>query len=103
MDHGARIAEHGWKARAIQEALDGVSHITCQPVTDERTLGNGLVVNVDEGAAGKTASEIAATLLDGDPSIVLHGGNGSLHVAVSNLIEDDLQVVADRLREVLTA
>ena len=103
MDHAARIAEHGWKARAIQDALDGVAHITCQPVTDEQALGNGLVVNLDEGALGKTASEIAATLLDGDPSIVLHGGNGSLHVAVSNLIEDDLQVVADRLRAILTA
>ena len=103
MDHGARIADHGWKARAIQDALDGIAHITCQPVTDERTLGNGLVVNLDEGALGNTASEIAATLLDGDPSIVMHGGNGSLHVAVSNLIEDDLEVVADRLREILTA
>ena len=58
MDHAARIAEHGWKARAIQDALgDGVPHVTCQPVTDERSLGNGLVVNVDESALGKTASE----------------------------------------------
>ena len=103
MDHAARIAEHGWKARAIQDALNGVPHITCEPVSDERTLGNGLRVNLDEGALGKTADQIAATLLDGNPSICLHGGDGSLHIAVSNLVGDDGQVLADRLREVLTA
>ena len=102
MDHAARITEHGWKARAIQDSLNGVPHINCQPVSDERTLGNGLMVNLDEGALGKTADEIAATLLAGDPSIYLHGGNGSLHIAVSNLVEDDAQVLAERLREVLT-
>lgn len=103
MDHAARIAEHGWKARAIQETLSGVPHITCQPVSNERTLDNGLLVNVDETALGRTANDIAATLLEGDPSIYLHGGNGSLHIAVSNLVEDDAQVLANRLREVLTA
>ena len=74
MDHAARIAEHGWTARSIQDALDGVPHITYQPVSDERALGNGLVVNLDESALGKTAGEVAATLLNGDPSIYLHGG-----------------------------
>ena len=103
MDHGARIAGHGQQARAIQDSLNGVPHITCKPVSDERALGNGLLVTVDEGALGKTAAEIAATLLDSDPSIYLHGGNGSLHIAVSNLVGDDVQVLTDRLREVLTA
>ena len=103
MDHEARIAEHRQKAQAIQDALDGVPHIACEPVSDERTLGNGLQITLDEGALGKTAEQISEALLDGDPSICLHGGGGSLHIAVSNLIDDDMQVVADRLRELLTA
>ena len=103
MDHDARIAEYGEKARAIQDSLNGVAHITCEPTSDERALGNGLRVILDEGALGRTAGEVAATLLDGDPSICLHGGNGALHIAVSNLVGDDVQVTSDRLREVLTA
>ena len=103
MDHDARIAEYGHKAQAIQDSLNGVAHITCESTSDERALGNGLRVILDEGALGKTAGEVAATLLDGDPSICLHGGNGALHIAVSNLVGDDVQVTSDRLREALTA
>ena len=102
MDHEARIAEHQQKAQAIQDALDGVPHITCSTVLDEHTLGNGLQITLDEGGLGKTAEQISETLLDGDPSICLHGGNGSLHIAVSNLIDNDMQVVSNRLRELLT-
>lgn len=103
MDHEARVAEHMQRAQAIEDALSGIPHITCEAVSDARTLGNGLRVKLDEGALGKTAGQISEALLNGDPSIWLSGGSGSIHISVANLVGDDVQVVSGRLRDLLTA
>jgi seryl-tRNA(Sec) selenium transferase len=101
MDHEARIAEHRRKAQVIQEELDGIPYITMTPVSDERTLGNGLRIGLDEAALGKTAAQIIEALREGTPSIWMRGNGNSFNVAVSNLLDDEVQVVVERLRELL--
>ena len=103
MDHEARVAEHMQRAQAIEDALSGIPHITCEVVSSARTLGNGLRVKLDEGALGKTAGQISEALLNGDPSIWLSGGGDSIHISVATLVGDDVQVVSGRLRDALTA
>ena len=101
MDHEARIAEHRRKAQVIQEELDGIPYITMTPVSDERTLGNGLRIGLAEAALGKTAAQIIEALREGTPSIWMRGNGNSFNVAVSNLLDDEVQVVVERLRELL--
>lgn len=101
MDHDARFAEHERKARTIQEALKGIPHITVTPVTEARGLGNGLRVALDEGALGKTADQVLEALRSGSPGIWMWDDGNALSVAVPNLTDEDVQVVARRLREAL--
>ena len=101
MDHEARLAEHKRRAQVIQQALEGVPHITVTPVSDERSLGNGLRVALDEGALGKTAQQVIDTLGAGSPSIWVRGSENFFNVIVPNLVDGDEQIVAERLREVL--
>ena len=100
-DHEARVAEHRRRARVIQLALEGIPHVTVKPVSDERTLGNGVRVTLDEGALGKTAEQVKAALLEGSPGIWVRGSGNAFNVNVPHLIEGEEQIVADRLREVL--
>ncbi|MCZ6679558.1 MAG: aminotransferase class V-fold PLP-dependent enzyme [Candidatus Poribacteria bacterium] len=103
MDHEARIAEHWQKAQTLQDALADIPHLTFAQVPEERSLGNALRITLDEGAIGKTASQITEALREGNPSIWAGDSGNSISIGVANLIDDDVQVVADRLRELLTA
>ena len=101
MDHEARVAEHQRKTNVIQQALEGVPHITITPISDPRTLGNGLWIKLDEGALGKTATQITEALQYGNPSIWVRGSGNGFAVTVPNLVDGDEEVVAKRLRELL--
>ncbi len=101
MDHEARFAEHERKTRVVQEALEGIPHITVTPVSEARGLNNGVRVALDEAALGKTADQVLEALRQGDPGIWMWGGGNGLSVAVPNLTDEDVQVVVQRLREEL--
>lgn len=103
MDHTARLAEHERKAQVIRQAIDGIPHVTAEWAPDARSLSSGVRITLDENALGKTAAQIIQALRDGTPSIWVRGGGNSFHVAVPLLTEEDVPVVAARLREVLTA
>jgi D-glucosaminate-6-phosphate ammonia-lyase len=101
MDHDARFAEADKRTRLIQDGLTEVKHIEVIPVTEERGLGNGLNIRVDEGSLGKTIPQIIEELHQGDPDIWVWYGKSNLSVAVHPLTEEDAVIVRDRLREVL--
>jgi L-seryl-tRNA(Ser) seleniumtransferase len=100
-DHAARFAEHERKAQVIRQAIDGIPHVTVTWAADERGLSSGLRLTLDENALGKTAAQVIQALRDGTPSIWVRGGGNSFHVAVPLLTDEDVQVVAERLRALL--
>ena len=81
----------------------GSSHcrLPLAPVVDERSLGTGLRLTLDEPALGKTAAQVIEELRTGSPSIWVRGSGNSFNVAVTNLVDGDEQIVARRLRESL--
>ncbi|MCS6862198.1 MAG: aminotransferase class V-fold PLP-dependent enzyme, partial [Abditibacteriales bacterium] len=103
MDHTARLAEHERKAQVIRQAIEGIPHVTVEWAPDARSLSSGLRITLDENASGKTAAQVIEALREGAPSIWVRGSGNAFHVAVPLLTEEDVSVVAARLREVLTA
>jgi seryl-tRNA(Sec) selenium transferase len=103
MDHAVRLQEHERKIQVLRQALEGVPHLKISRLTDERTLSDGLLLTLDETALGKTASQVIEALRAGDPSIWVRGSGNTFSVAVPQLVDGEEQIVARRLREVLTA
>ena len=103
MDHEARIAEHWRRAEHIQNALANIPHVTTTRVSEARTLGNGVSITLDEQKLGQSASQIIEALRDGNPGIRVGGGGNSIYVGLPNLVDDDVEVIAERLRTLLTA
>jgi L-seryl-tRNA(Ser) seleniumtransferase len=103
MDHEARIAEHWQRAEHIENALATIPHVTTTRVSEARTLGNGVRITLDEQKLGKSASRIIEALRDGTPGIRVGGGGNSIYVSVANLVDDDVEVISERLRTLLTA
>ena len=101
MDHEARFVEADRMTRLIQDGLTGINHIDVVPVVEERGLGNGLSIRVDEEGLGKTVAEIVEELHQGDPDIWVWYGKRNLSVGVHSLTEEDAVIVRDRLKEVL--
>jgi D-glucosaminate-6-phosphate ammonia-lyase len=101
MDHDARIAEHWRKADRLEQALAGIPHVMTARMEDPRSLGNGVRVTLDKASLGKTATQIIATLDAGNPSIRVGGGGNSISIGVPNLVDEDVEVVGERLRGLL--
>ena len=101
MDHEARFADHRRKADELCRLLEGIPHIQIELVTEKRGLGSGLLIRFDEKDLGKSPSQVLDELKEGRPSIVLGDYGDALHVSVPTLTDEDLEVVGDRLRDVL--
>ena len=102
LDHDARIASHWVKADKIMGALGDIASITMQRHVEDNSLSNGVMLTVDEKALGKTAAEVIGALKSGDPSIWAKGQKNKIRIAVAHLIEDEVDIVIERLRELLT-
>lgn len=101
-DHQARLTSYEREAEALRADLADIPHIATVVATDARSLSNGVQITVDEAALGKTAVQIIDELKRGNPSVWVRGSGNAFRVAVTNFIEDDHEIVASRLREVLT-
>ena len=110
-DHQALMAD--WRARCLHivEALQGIDGVRpemseAMPELDEfESSTPRAFVHLESSWRGPSEDEIIDRLADGDPSVrVLPAGTGD-GVAVSpvNLLDGEAEIVADRLREVLTA
>jgi L-seryl-tRNA(Ser) seleniumtransferase len=101
MDHEERIQIQADRIQAIQDKLAGLPHIQSRNVWNaEREPWMRLLVSIDP-ASGKTPASVAQTLRDGEPSIWLRPEGEDLAVVVHTLQEDEVAIVADRLRAAL--
>jgi hypothetical protein len=101
MDHDARLEKYVRKAQVLLTALKEIPHVKVEWYEESRALGNGVRVTIDEEGLGKTAEEVIDALKAGDPCIWTRGQKNWINVAVTNLIEEEETIVAERLREVL--
>ena len=102
MDHDARIADHWRKADHIQSSLEDVPHLSIERHVEENSLSNGAMLTIDEAGLGKTAAQVVDELKAGDPSIWARATGNRLRIAVAHLIEDEVDIVIDRVKKILT-
>jgi L-seryl-tRNA(Ser) seleniumtransferase len=98
MDHQARFAAYARRVRRLQDELESVPHLQLvpdgSPATGLRVLLSGQL---------KSAAEVAGALQDGDPSIWVRSLQGAIVVSVVTLEDGDEQVIADRVKSLLTS
>jgi L-seryl-tRNA(Ser) seleniumtransferase len=101
LDHNARIAQHWVKADKITNALSDIPHIKMERHVEDNSLSNGVMLSLDEKALGRTAAAVINALKAGDPSIWTKGEQNRIRIAVAHLIEDEVDIVIERLRQLL--
>ena len=101
LDHEARISEHWIKADRIIEALSGIPNIEVERHVEDNSLSNGVTLTLREDALGKTAAGVVDALKEGDPGIWTRNTQSRIRIAVAHLIEDEVEIVIERLRVLL--
>ena len=101
LDHEARISEHWIKADKIIEALSGIPNIEVERHVEDNSLSNGVMLTLREDALGKTAAGVVDALKEGDPGIWTRSTQSRIRIAVAHLIEDEVEIVIERLRVLL--
>ena len=101
LDHEARISEHWIKADRIIEALSGIPNIEVERHVEDNSLSNGVMLTLREDALGKTAAGVVDALKEGDPGIWTRNTQSRIRIAVAHLIEDEVEIVIERLRVLL--
>ncbi|MEC7843679.1 MAG: hypothetical protein VX911_12420, partial [Candidatus Latescibacterota bacterium] len=101
LDHEARISEHWIKADRIIEALSGIPNIEVERHVEDNSLSNGVTLTLREDALGKTAAGVVDALKEGDPGIWTRSTQSRIRIAVAHLIEDEVEIVIERLRVLL--
>lgn len=102
LDHEARIAEHWVRADRIIAALADLPGVLAARHVEDNSLSNGVMLTLDTAALGRTASDVVQTLKDGDPSIWTKGQEDRLRIAVAHLVDDEIDIVIDRVRAQLS-
>ena len=119
MDHEERLAQNEGRLSVIQRGLSGIAGVRTEIVDTDHYSGSSLHVVVDTRAVGMTAEEVAVELDAGEPRIWVVLGAGDvlsgkayLHneglpadtfvINAQALNEGEDEVVADRVRKVLT-
>jgi L-seryl-tRNA(Ser) seleniumtransferase len=100
-DHETRLLNAEARVDTIVATLKGVPHVNTEREKVHRGPGVHMKVIVDEAGLGKKALDVAEALADGDPAIWVWCEGNVLHIGVSNLLEGEDVLVADRLREEL--
>ena len=100
MNHEERFQAEEQRAQVIVEAITELPYVKTETTADRWVT---LRVVLDEAALGKTAQSIVEALKDGDPSIWVGTVENAITILPRTLGEGDEQLVAERLREALTA
>ena len=102
MDHDARLHAYDRRVQTIARAALGLPGVTAAALPEPPAPATRLRIAVDPARAGRTASETARAPMDGYPGVAVDVDGDSLSVSVATLLDGDEEVVAARLREVLT-
>lgn len=111
MDHSARLRGLERRLQPVAETLRGIPGVTVTPLPAPPDPATRLLVIPDPAVVGKTAPQIGDALLNGYPSIWVGGypslfmepGCTGLTIVAQTMTDEDAQVLASRLREVLLA
>jgi L-seryl-tRNA(Ser) seleniumtransferase len=105
MDHEERIAMEDAKRQAFVRAMAEVPGAEAA-IPSEPLLGPNIVVHVhiDPAVVGKDANQVMKELEDGDPPIWTrsHDGGKSIAIGVQVLTDEEVTVVCERLKELLS-
>ena len=109
MDHEERFQTYERWFATIQERLRGIPHVKTRVV--QRTFngvplfcGPGLDVVLDVKALGKNAQQVEDELYEGSPSIMVRASSeDTVGISADTLNEGDQDIIADRLRSVLSS
>jgi len=102
MDHDVRIADHWCKADHIMNCLDGMPHLSTARHVEDNSLSNGVMLTIDEAGLGKSAAQVVEELKAGDPSIWTRATGNRLRIAVAHLIENEVDIVIERVRKIVS-
>ena len=102
MDHVARVNEYEARFSIIGEAVSGIDGVRTNRVETGHYVPYVMVVTVDENVVGKNARQIRQELDSGNPSIWVGADETGLQVVVNTLNDGEADIIAERLRQVLT-
>jgi len=103
-DHEERLQEEAARIDTISQALADLPHVRMNNMWDEgKDAWMRLRVSLDTDALGKSAADVVAALRAGDPSIWTRAFGDDIVVAVNTLFPDEAEIVAQRLRDELSA
>ena len=105
MNHEERLAVEDAKRDAISNVLADVSGVETS-VPTEPLIGPNVVLNVkiDASVAVKDGNQVMKELEGGNPPIWTrsHDGGQTIGIGVQVLTDEEVQVVAERLKEILS-
>lgn len=101
-DHARRVTELERRVDLFARGIEGLPGVTLEKL--QRTGSAPRVLKVSVGAGAKRSADEAAKLLrEGPPAILFNrDSSGALMINPGPVHEQDVQIVARRLREVLT-
>ncbi|MBC8235037.1 aminotransferase class V-fold PLP-dependent enzyme [bacterium] len=100
MDHEARFANYDKRVKNLQKGFEGVANVEATPQPENGPAQN-LRLTLDETALGKTAADIANTLKEGNPRILVHTNANTINISTRAIVDGDEPVIADRIKSLL--
>ncbi|HEV8637222.1 MAG TPA: hypothetical protein VG370_23635 [Chloroflexota bacterium] len=103
MDHGPRLARLEQRLGTIQRQLQGLPGVTTEILHREGSTPRQLRVGIDPTAAKRNADAVTAGLREGNPAIVVNPAReNGIVLTVHTVVDGDEEIIARRLRELLT-
>ncbi len=102
-NHAERFAVQERRIQVIAQALAGLPHVRTERIWERQGPWMLLRVAIDETKLGRTVAAVEKALQDGDPGIRIRVEDGRIDLAVHTLLDGEDQIVAARLRQVLSS
>jgi L-seryl-tRNA(Ser) seleniumtransferase len=103
MDHKERFALQERRLHIVARALEGLSDVKTERIWPRQGAWMYLRVIRDDTGAEKRLAAACEILRNGDPSVRVRFEDGQIQIAVHTLKEGEDEIVAERMRQVLSA
>ena len=106
MDEAAVIAEWERRCRIVAEAVEGIAGIEARftKAYENKFPPASPLVHLNFGdTAPLSAGDVVRALEEGEPSILVSGGDTALSVGPQTLLDGEAEIIADRLHRILTS